>query len=102
MVALEKGTVTRDAVDRALRQAGVEPRVVLETGNVEVQKLYASMGVGCALLPSSAVADADGRRLQVRPLKGTPLERTIVVVVSRDRYLTRTAQALLKLVGDAV
>lgn len=99
MVALEEGTVTRDAIDRALRQAGARPRIVLETGNVEVQKLYAAIGFGCALLPESAVADVDGRRLQVRPIKGDPLRRTVVVVVSRDRYVPRVAQALLEMLG---
>jgi len=102
MVALEKGTVNRDAVDRALRSAGVRPRIVLETGNIEVQKLYASIGFGFAILPESAVADADRRRLQIRPLKGNPVKRTVVVVYVRDRYVPRPAQALLELVGEAV
>jgi DNA-binding transcriptional LysR family regulator len=102
MVALERGTVTRDAVDRALRAAKARPRIVLETGNVEVQKLYAANGFGCAILPQSAVADADRRRMETRPLKGNPLERKVAVVVSRDRYLSRASQALLGLVGDAL
>lgn len=102
MVALERGTVTRDAVDRALRAAKVRPRIVLETGNVEVQKLYAAGGFGCAILPQSAVADADRRRMETRPLKGAPLERKVAIVVSRDRYLSRASQALLGLVGDAI
>lgn len=102
MVALEAGTVSRETVDRALRQAGTRPRIVLETGNIEVQKLYAALGFGCALLPAIAVPESDRRRLQVRPLKGSPIERTVVVVVSRDRYVPRVAQALLELVGEAV
>jgi DNA-binding transcriptional LysR family regulator len=102
MVALERGTVTRDAVDRALRQAGARPRIVLETGNVEVQKLYAGLGFGCAILPKVAVSDADRRRLHVLPLKGDPIERTVVAVVPRDRYIPRSAQALLDLLGESV
>jgi DNA-binding transcriptional LysR family regulator len=99
MVALERGTVTRDAVDRALRSAGARPRVVLETGNVEVQKLYAALGFGCALLPGSAVTEADRRRLAVLPLKPGELEHQIVAVVPKDRYVPRAAQALLELVA---
>jgi DNA-binding transcriptional LysR family regulator len=102
MVALEPGTVTRDAIDRALRAAKARPRIVLETGNVEVQKLYAAEGYGCAILPESAVADVDRRRMEVRPLKGAPLKRKVAVVVSRDRYLSRASQALLGLVGEAL
>jgi len=97
MVALEKGTVTRALLDRALREAGVTPRVVLETGNIEVQKRYVGIGFGVALLPRSAVADADGRRLATRPLEGAGLERAVVAVVPKDRYVPRPVQALLEL-----
>jgi DNA-binding transcriptional LysR family regulator len=98
VVSLAKGTVTRDMLDRALRAAGVRPRVVLETGNIEVQKRYAASGFGLALLPLSAVADVDKRRLRVRPLEGTTLERVVVAVVPRERYLPRPAKALLALI----
>ena len=102
MVALEKGTHTRELVDRALRSAGARPRVVLETGNIEVQKLYASAGFGFALLPESALLSNDRRRLQVRPLKGTPIERTMAVVVPRARYLSRSATALIDMLRESV
>ena len=48
------------------------------------------------------VAALDRRRLQVRPLKGSPIRRTVVVVVARDRYVPRPAQALLELVAESV
>ena len=98
IVALAKGTVTRELHDRALRAAGVRPRVVLETGNVEVQKRYAASGFGLALLPLSAVADVDKRRIRVRPLEGATFQRTVVAVVPRERYLPRPAKALLALI----
>jgi DNA-binding transcriptional LysR family regulator len=68
---------------------------------VEVQKLYASMGFGCAVLPQSAVTDADRRRLAVLPLRGAELERAIVAVVPRDRFVPRAAQALLEMVATS-
>jgi len=102
MVALEKGTHARELVDRALRQAGARPKIVLETGNIEVQKLYASAGFGCALIPESSLSTADKRRLQVRPIKDSPLERSIAIVVPRDRYLSRAAQALIEFVRASV
>ncbi|MCZ6786379.1 MAG: LysR substrate-binding domain-containing protein [Planctomycetota bacterium] len=102
MVALEKGTVTRDAIDRAFRAAGVRPKVVLETGNIEVQKCYVGIGFGIALLPRSAMADADRRRLATRPLSGTSLERDVAVVIPRERFIPRPAQALLDLLQATV
>lgn len=101
MVALERGTVTRDAVDRALRAAGAQPRIVLETGNIEVLKRYVGIGFGCALIPAGAVADADRRRLATRPLEGADLERTVVAVVPRDRYVPRPAEVLLEMLAQA-
>ncbi|MGQ0614012.1 MAG: LysR family transcriptional regulator [Planctomycetaceae bacterium] len=97
MVALGKGTVTRAVLDRALREAGAAPRIVLETGNIEVQKRYVGIGFGVALLPQSAISDADGRRLATRPLEEAGLERTVVAVVPKDRYVPRPVQALLDL-----
>jgi DNA-binding transcriptional LysR family regulator len=67
-----------------------------------VQKLYASAGFGCALIPESSLSAADKRRLEVRPLKGNPLERSIAIVVPRDRYLSRAAQALIEFVRASV
>jgi DNA-binding transcriptional LysR family regulator len=101
MVVLEQGTVTRDGIDRALRAAKVRPRIVLETGSIEVQKHYAASGFGCALLPKSAVVDGDRRRLETRPLEGDPLERRVVAVVPRERYIPRAATALLTMVSEA-
>ena len=102
MVALEKGTHTRELVDRALRQAGAAPKIVLETGNIEVQKLYCTAGFGCALLPESALSTADRRRLEIRGIKGNPLERSMAIVVPRDRFLSRAAEALIEMVRDSV
>lgn len=102
MVALEKGTHARELVDRALRQAGARPTIVLETGNIEVQKLYAAAGFGCALLPESSLLTADKRRMEVRKIKGNPLERSMAIVVPRDRYLSRAAQALIEIVRASV
>jgi len=102
MVALEKGTHTRELVDRAMRQAGATPRIVLETGNIEVQKLYAAAGFGCALLPESSLLTADKRRMEARPIKGNPLERSMAIVVPRDRYVSRAAQALIEIVRASV
>ncbi len=97
MVALEKGTVTRAMQDRALRDAGATPRIVLETGNIEVQKRYVGIGFGVALLPASSVSDADRRRLVTRPVEEAVLERMVVAVVPKDRYVPRPVQALLDL-----
>ncbi|MGH7163579.1 MAG: LysR family transcriptional regulator [Planctomycetota bacterium] len=102
MVALEKGTVTREAVDRAFNAAGARPRIVLESGNIEVLKKYVGIGFGCALLPEGAVAGADRRRLATRPLEGTDLHRVVVAAVPRDRYVPRPARVLLDLLAREV
>jgi DNA-binding transcriptional LysR family regulator len=102
MVALERGTENRDAVDRAMRQAGARPQVVLETGNIEVQKLYAANGFGFAIVPRVALGAVDKRRLQVRALKGAPIRRAVSAVIRRGKYVPRAAEALLDLVENAV
>jgi len=46
------------------------------------------------------VTDADRRRLAVLPIRDSELQRAIVAVVPRDRYVPRAAQALLDMVAE--
>ena len=52
----------------------------------------------CALVGSETLLDETRRRVAL----AVPPERTVVVVVSKDRYLTRPAHALLGMVEEAV
>jgi len=89
LLLFEPGGNTRRVVDDwlALAQVTVEP--VMALGSVEAIKRLVAEGLGCALLPSMALAVGEaGSSLAVRPL-APPLRRALAVVLRRDKPLGR-------------
>ncbi len=101
VVLYEAGGNTRRIVDQWFAQAGVALTPVMDLGSVEAIKELVGAGLGCAVLPGTAIRDAGERvPLVQRPLSPT-LKRTLAIVLRRDKTLTRglreTANALRKL-----
>jgi len=97
-VLLARPAETRAVIDRALREVGVEPRCVMESGNLEVVKRYVREGLGWSIVPEMALGPADLKRLVVRDLPGLPARR-IVVVRRKDRAPGPLTTALLELMA---
>ncbi len=64
------------------RLAGVVPRGITEVDNIEGAKRMVERGLGVALLPGTAVADAlpDGSLREIELVGATPIRRQIVAV----------------------
>jgi LysR family transcriptional activator of glutamate synthase operon len=99
-VLLAKPAETRSLIDRALREAGVDLTVVMESGNLEVVKTYVANGLGLSILPQMAVTASDRRRMAVRALPGTIPARRIAVVRRKDRRPGLLVTALLTLLAE--
>ncbi|GAA5161516.1 LysR substrate-binding domain-containing protein [Pseudonocardia eucalypti] len=80
-VAPPKGTATRDILDDALREAGVEPVIAVETAHRAMIVPLVLAGGGAALLPRSMAADA--------ATKGATVLRTEPAVRFRARLVWR-------------
>lgn len=61
------GAVVREALDRALAEAGAEPVVRLESSDLTMIRAMASRGFGLAVLPRS-FAETPGYPVAIRPL----------------------------------
>ncbi|QKV55712.1 LysR family transcriptional regulator [Comamonas antarctica] len=94
LVQFEPGTNTRQLVDSWLLTNGLRIRPTMELGSIEAIKEMVAAGLGCSILPSMALREADRQRLQIRPLKPL-LSRELGIVVRQDKPLTRGMQVLI-------
>jgi DNA-binding transcriptional LysR family regulator len=96
VILYEAGGNTRRIVDQWFARAGVSVTPVMDLGSVEAIKEMVGTGLGCAVLPGSAVRNT-GERLPIvsRPLSPR-LQRTLALVIRRDKTLTKGLQETIK------
>jgi DNA-binding transcriptional LysR family regulator len=89
LVFYEAGGHTRRIIDDWFLRANLSLRPVMELGSVEAIKRLVAAGLGCAVLPSLAVAESRSRdKIITRPL-APRLHRTLGIVLRRDKPLDR-------------
>jgi DNA-binding transcriptional LysR family regulator len=84
---------------RAFAIAGIQPKIVLETNQVEAVCQMVSAGLGIGLIPRMAMA-REYSKLRWRSITAPTLTRTIGIVWSRSRGLSAAAVALIGLLRD--
>ena len=83
------------------RESGLGQRITCRGAQLGTVQMLVGMGMGVSLLPAMAKAtDRDASRVY-RPLKGTPLVRTLVAIWHRDRYRTQAARAFVRALREA-
>lgn len=101
-VAFEAGLSIRKAVDRALRQHGVRPNVVMEFDNIETIKQAIMIAAGVSLLPEDTVQKEVGiRALAAVPFGIRDLVRPVGIIHRRQRPLTPTVTRFIELLKEA-
>ncbi|GAA4222918.1 DNA-binding transcriptional LysR family regulator [Streptosporangium album] len=91
MVMFRRGYDLREATLNACRQAGFEPKLAVEGGEMDAVLRFVEAGLGIALVPSMVL---DGRPgLTGTPLAPPGLQRTIAIARRKDVEPTRAAQA---------
>jgi DNA-binding transcriptional LysR family regulator len=86
------GGYVREATLRACREAGFLPKIVLDSGSMELLLRLAEAGLGIALIPPLALKGDE--RLARLELTEPALERTMALVARDSRALTPAAQRL--------
>ncbi|MFN8061927.1 MAG: LysR family transcriptional regulator [Vicinamibacterales bacterium] len=96
-VLFEPHSNSRRVVDTFFGQANVEPRIVLETENVEILKALVRAGMGLTVIPYQAVArEVRGGQLACARIGGARLERETGWVYPRASRLPRTVEELMR------
>jgi len=82
LILFDRTSSYYDLTNALFRGAGVVPRGVTEVDNIEAAKRMVERGLGVALLPGTAVADAldDGSLSEIRLVGAEPIRRRIVAV----------------------
>ncbi len=86
----------RDAAHAACRDAGFEPRIVCESGELDTIRSLVGAGLGIALLPGLATRGRHPNCTQVE-LGGTPVQRSVALLRRQGQALSPAAQAFQQL-----
>lgn len=99
-VLFEPGSNSRRMIDAFFTTAQIEPRIVLETENVEILKALVRTGMGLTIIPFQAVArEVRSGQLacaRIAGATGTRLERETGWVLPRTSRVPRTVQELFR------
>ncbi|OGW60979.1 MAG: hypothetical protein A2V83_06970 [Nitrospirae bacterium RBG_16_64_22] len=96
------GTTTRAAIESAFRKAKVPLGSVQEIPYLDTIRVSVEMGLGIAILPETAVAEAArGRRLAVRPLSGPPITRVLGIVHRKGAALSPVEETFVSILARA-
>jgi LysR family transcriptional regulator, low CO2-responsive transcriptional regulator len=90
----EEGSATRQATERALREAGVTLRPAMELDHTETIKRAVMAGLGVAFVSRYAVEDeVRSGRLRVLPVQRMKIRRHFHVIYDERRPLSASARA---------
>jgi DNA-binding transcriptional LysR family regulator len=92
LVMFREGYDLRAVTLDACREAGVEPHLVSEGGEMAGVLAFVAAGLGAAVVPAIALP-ADGSLVAV-PFAGHSMRRTVALAQRGDRALARPARAL--------
>jgi DNA-binding transcriptional LysR family regulator len=89
LILYERGGTIRAAIDKWLATSGSRVTPVMELGNVEATKRFVAAGLGCSILPATAVvSEKRDPRILVRPLRPA-LTRTLGLALRHDKIIDK-------------
>lgn len=94
MLLPRKGNGVRSIVERALRDAGVNPRIAMETSDIQRQIALSAQSVGIGIVPEH-VARLHGHDVEIVPL-ADGLRRRVALMWRRDLRHSATVRAFLQ------
>lgn len=96
-IAFDRDAPTRKALDRVLRAGGIDVRPTQELDNVETIKQAVELGMGVAIIPRMTVTtEVKEGKVVARSFTDGNLSRPLGILVRKDRFLGRAAQAVLE------
>jgi LysR family transcriptional regulator, transcriptional activator of the cysJI operon len=102
-VAFEPDIPTRKAIDKALKDAGVEVQTAMEFDNIETVKRAVEIDAGISIVPASTVAQEVAKHtLEAVELDNGSLSRPLAVIYKKNKVLSPAMkQFIATLKGEA-
>ena len=101
-VAFDRALPIRKAIDRALRQHGARPSIVMEFDNIETIKQAIIIDAGVSILPRHTVQKEAGVRTLAAVGLGVPdLARPVGIIHRRQKPLTPTASRFIEMLKES-
>lgn len=100
LVMFRQGYDLRDATLQACREAGFEPSLAVDGGEMDAVLSFVEAGLGAALVPGIVVARRP--RLWVTPLAPPGVQRTIALARRREAESTHAARAFRRILLEYV
>jgi DNA-binding transcriptional LysR family regulator len=96
-VLFERGSSSRRVIEEMFHREGLNPRIVMETENVEILKALAAIGMGLTIVPYQAVArEVRARHLRVARLPGVKMVRETGWVYMRTARVPRLVEEMFE------
>lgn len=101
-ISMSQGHSVRSVQDQLFRENGMNPRILLETHNLEAAKSIAARANAVFLVPNVYVTDSmvDRYRTHVYPISNRSYERHFYFCYQQGMYLTRYVRDLVHIVCD--
>lgn len=101
-ILLKKGQGFRALAHSLCAAAGFEPKVAVESGNIDTVQSLVAAGMGIAFVPKMVTrGDWRGPAPVYVPLRGRPT-RTLVIAFRKGRYLSNAAEAFITTFRDTL
>lgn len=102
-ILLKRGQGFRQIAVELCRNAGFEPHIAFESGNIETVQSLVAAGMGVSFVPEMV---ARSGWTAVKPaylaIADPASERTLVVACRQGRYLSRAAQAFIEMMKETL
>ena len=101
VIVTELNNCYSEVLETALEEAGVEPLRIMEIGQMQSAIDFTCRGLGVALLPAVAVAEAvEKGKLKVLPWTGRPWNMHSYMVHHKDKWLNMPIKLFMKLLWE--
>ncbi|PYU70027.1 MAG: hypothetical protein DMG49_12040 [Acidobacteria bacterium] len=101
LIIFSKETHTRGVLEKFFREAGIEPRILMETENVATIKPLIKIDLGISIIPLRAVAEELKRKeLHCLRIRGHRVTRDVGLVFLKSNDTPKVLSELIRLFKD--
>lgn len=96
-IAMNRGSWSRGATDRAMREAGVAPEHLLEANQLATIGRMVSLDLGVSVVPALCRGQMESLGIACKPISDPPIERQVGTFTRKRHALSQPARAMMAL-----